>query len=127
MATSTELQELLKNVDNVNKWLVAKEMKVLPELLMAEETPQAIVKGIYDKANGLLVATNKRLLFLDKGWFSMKVKEIPWEKVSSLEWSTGWLSGEITLTASGTKEKIEQVVPKESVKPFVEKVRQYVH
>ena len=41
-----------------------------------------------------LVATNKRLIFVDKGFVvGLKVEDFPYDKISSIQYETGILMG----------------------------------
>ena len=71
---------------------------------------------------GVLVATNIRIIFLDKGFFSAKVEDFPYDKISSIQYETGFSMGKIIITVSGNKSIIENVV-KTKVKAFADNVR----
>jgi hypothetical protein len=69
-----------------------------------------IVSGSYEGGLGVLVATNKRLVFVDKGmlWGS-KVEDFPYDKITSIQYDTGMLMGTIKIHASGNKADIQNV------------------
>ena len=94
----------------------------MPKLLWEDELPERAVQGFYEKGQGLLVATNKRLIFIDKGLLSMRVEDFPYDKITSIQYSTGFVFGEITIYASGNKAVIKQVA-KDQVRDFAEWVR----
>lgn len=73
--------------------------------------------------NGLLIATNKRLVFVDKGLLGgLKVEDFPYDKISSIQYETGMVFGKIKIFASGNKANIEQI-DKQQAKTFAEYVR----
>ena len=49
---------------------------------------------------GLLVATDRRFIFVDKQIGSLKVDDLPYGKISWVESSTGWATGKITIHES---------------------------
>ena len=79
--------------------------------------------GLYGSSNGLLVATNRRIIFLDKGWTSFKMEDFSYDKVTTIESQTGLFFGELTIYASGNKEQIKQVPKDFQVRPFADFVR----
>jgi len=116
------IEEALKGIDGVNKFLGKKEIKELPSLLWEDELPEAIATGQYNLKNGIVVATNKRAIFIDKGMMSLTVEDFPYDRVSSIEYHTGMMMGSITIYTSGNKAEIKSV-PKNQVRPFAEFLR----
>jgi hypothetical protein len=120
-----EMKEMMKGSIG-NKYLGRKELKELPSILWENETPKHIVHGIYESGSGVLVATDLRLIFIDKGIFSLKVEDFPYDKITSIQYSTGILMGEIIIYASGNKAKITHI-EKDLVRPFADWVRNYIN
>ena len=122
MPDSNKIENAIKNMTGASKFLARKEIKELPSILWEDELPERIVQGSYNNKTGILVATNKRLIFIDKGIFSLKAEDFPYDKISSMQYSTGILMGGIEIYASGNKAEIKNVA-KDQVKPFCEYVR----
>jgi hypothetical protein len=122
MPDPKEIENAIKNMTGASKFLARKEIKELPSILWEDELPEKIVQGTYNNRNGILVATNKRLIFLDKGIFSLKVEDFPYDKISSLQYASGLLLGGIEVYASGNKAEIKNIA-KDQVKPFCEYIR----
>jgi len=73
---------------------VGREVKELPNILWDDEQVLDLVQGFYNNSTGILVATQKRLLFVDKALLGgVKVEDFPLDKISSLQYSTGMLLG----------------------------------
>ena len=105
------------------KLLPENELKALQNILWEDEIVEDAVRGLYNSRNGMLTATNKRLIFVDKGkLWGLKVEDFPYDKVSSIQYSTGIISGEITIYTSGNKAKIDMVAKSECAR-FAEHVR----
>ena len=82
-----------------------------------------MIQGTYNNGNGILVATNKRLVFIDKGLlYGLKIEDFPFDKISSIQYSTGILLGKLTIFASGNKAIIDNV-DKQRVRIFGDFVR----
>jgi len=122
MADTASVENAIKNLSGGSKWLGRGEIKALPSILWEDELPEKIIQGTYNNGSGILVATNKRLVFVDKGLMSLKVEDFPYDKITSIQYSTGMLMGGIDVYASGNKAEIKNVT-KDQVKPFAEYVR----
>ncbi len=123
MPTIEEIKNQLENLDGVSKFFGQKEIKELPNILWEDEKLEKLVQGFYSKGNGILVATNKRLIFIDKGLlYGLRVEDFPYDKISSIQYSTGLALGKITIFTSGNKAVIEQI-DKGQTKVFAEYVR----
>jgi len=100
-----------------------KEVKELPHVLWENELLEKLVQGFYNNGTGILVATDKRLIFMDKGLiYGLRVEDFPYDKITSIQYKTGLLLGEITIFASGNNATIQNI-QKGDVKPFAEYVR----
>jgi hypothetical protein len=98
-----------------SKYVKKKEFKELPNILQEDEMPLHCVWGTYmdSVGNGILLATDRRLIFIDKGLMSLKVEDFPYSRITSVQYKTGWASGEIVIHASGNKAKISNVLKDE--------------
>lgn len=106
-----------------NSFLNRKEVKELPHILWEDETVEKIVQGFYKSGTGILVASNKRLIFIDKGMlYGLAVEDFPYDKITSIQYKTGLVLGNITIFASGNNAVIDNI-QKGEVKPFAEYVR----
>ena len=108
------------------------ERKMLCGILDQDEDIESLIGGTFradtdrlHKHNGVAVATSKRVIFLDKGVFgSTEVQEIPYRNIDGITYSTGMMMGGVQITGRGTASyRIEDIFPKESIPPFVERVR----
>lgn len=77
-----ELQEVKKQLSAANvsdTFGTKKEIKALPEILNDDEVIQYATSGFVDGNTVLIVLTQKRILFIDKGLlYGIKSTEIPW-------------------------------------------------
>lgn len=123
MATLEEVKDQISYLDGTSKLLGRKEIKELPNILWEDEKIEKIVQGLYENKIGVLVATNKRLIFVDKGLiYGLRVEDFPYDKITSIQYETGLIFGEIIIFASGNKAKIEQV-DKKKTRDFSDYVR----
>lgn len=123
MSTYEDIEARFKHLNAAQKLLIRKEMKALPDILWEDEILEQAVQGIYERRNGILCATNKRLLFVEKGVLSgLKVEDFPYDKITSIQYHTGFVFGTIKLYASGNTASMSQI-EKESAKQFSDYVR----
>jgi len=100
-----------------------KEMAELPNLIGENEEIFALVQGRYNKGEGLLVATNQRLLFIEKGLlFGLKVEDFGLRAITSIQYTSGILFADLAIMANGNAEKITDVY-KDAGRIFCDKVR----
>lgn len=126
MQTMENIQQNIKGLNNYEQWLARKEIQQLPEILWDDECVADIAQGLYDNHNGLLVATNKRLIFISNGLlWGCTVEDFLYTKISSLHYTTGILFGKILITAQGSTAKIEQLY-KDACKLFCSHVQELI-
>ncbi len=110
------------------------EREMLRSLVDKDETLESLVAGAYraeqdtnrhHRHQGIAVATNKRVLFVDKGVFgSSEVSEMPYRNIEAITYSTGLMMAGVQITGRGIASfRIEDIPDKDSVKPFVDCVR----
>ncbi len=79
-----------------------RELKRLHQHLWENEAVDTICVGTYGRGQGLLVLTNRRLFFLHHGAARGTTEEdFPFPKISSVKWSSGMVSGTITVSLPG--------------------------
>jgi hypothetical protein len=99
-----------------------REIKRLVDHLWEDEGVRLMTTGAYGKGTGLVVLTDRRLLFVQDGFTSKTSEDFPLDKVSSVQWSSGVLLGTIVIFASGNKSEIKNV-NKEDGKEMVDAIR----
>lgn len=122
MPTFEELQAQIQTLDVVDTFGTKKELKYLPDILADTEDVLALTSGFMHGHTWLIVCTDKRVIFLDKGMFyGLQQRETPLERVNSIEQQTGLISGTIGIGDGAEMMQLKEV-PKKTVRPFVEVV-----
>jgi hypothetical protein len=119
------IKEQIKSlpIDNVKQILKRKEIKEISRIIAENEKLDNIIQGIYNNGIGILISTNRRLVFIDKGLlYGLKVEDFPLDKISSIQYETGLLMGKLKIHTSGNIAVIDNV-EKGSVRKFAEFVR----
>lgn len=123
MPTLEEIQKQIAAIEGGSRFMPRKEIKELPNVLAPDERVEQLAPGFYNGGIGLLVATNRRLIFVDKGMlYGLRVEDFHYDRISSIQYKTGLLLGEITIYSSGNRAEIGQV-EKSVVRQFGEYVR----
>ena len=111
------------------------ERKMLYELIDEDEGLVDIIKGTFGPDlsqfqvgktphGGIIVATERRVVMVDKGMFSTEVAEMLYVNIEAITHSTGMFSGRLRITGKGgIAFRIENVMPKSEVKGFADCVR----
>ncbi|UTN06291.1 PH domain-containing protein [Flavobacterium bizetiae] len=118
-----EIKEQILKLTNGSIYLGKREINELPEILARTEVIDNIAQGTYNNGQGILISTNRRLIFIDKGiLYGLKVEDFPLDKITSIQYETGLLLGGIKIYTSGNIAKIENV-EKSIARSFAEFVR----
>ncbi|MEK4565173.1 PH domain-containing protein [Alkalihalobacillus sp. FSL R5-0424] len=120
MHTLESVKARFKEVGVSDTFGTKKEIKELPNLLAADEVINYATSGFLDGNTWLIVSTNKRVLFVDKGLvYGIKTKEVALNKINSIAQKRGLMFGEIHIWDGADKFHIKQCM-KETVQPFIE-------
>ena len=119
------IRAALETLNDINRTLKRKqissnELNKLRHVLGEEELPENIVSGEYQNHQGVLVATNHRLLFLRRRWFSLAVEEFLFSEISSVGCPAGKSSGQLEIRESGGGKAEFKSVHKDHGGPFAE-------
>ena len=99
-----------------------REIKRLTAHLWEGEIVERMTAGTYGVGQGLVVLTDRRLLFTKDGMMSQKTEDFPIAKISSVQWSSGMIQGSIIIFTSGNKAEIKNVA-KADGKEIVDLIR----
>ncbi len=105
----------LSELGDFHRFFTRKEISCLHELLTDGEVVHAVTSGFFDGHTWIVVVSNIRILFLDKGMFyGLKQVDMPLNKISSISQKTGFFFGEIEVATSSGSKKITNI-PKRNV------------
>lgn len=93
----------------------SKKMQNDEELVLYGRGYIGEMMGKGDKAqhNGVLILTNKRVVFYSKSWISEYFEEIQWSKISSVERKTLLGHSVLKIHTSGNSLEFKSLLPKE--------------
>lgn len=102
---------------------VRKQLSHLPDMLIENEQVLVFCYGFMDWKNGLVVLTDRRIMFLFKGILSSKLTSIPISRINSLSGETGMVLGKIIINEGSSSITIKNV-QKKAVHYFVNKFQE---
>ena len=118
--------ERLKKLSNNDSFFTKNEFSLFPQIVMQGEAPVAVSSGKIDGKAWLIILTNQRIIFLDKGMsFCVKQVAIDLITISSICAETKILSGELVI-ATGEQTYTIENVPKKGVIPFANMIKDAV-
>ena len=114
MWTKDKLESFMKNY-GFKPNLTKPEIKELPEILHPEEKLLGLVEGLLKKihnreisGHGLVIATNKRVIFFRKSFIGTVTKEeTPISKISSASFRKGFLTSSIAIVTSNNESEVD--------------------
>ncbi|WP_042420180.1 PH domain-containing protein [Geomicrobium sp. JCM 19038] len=120
MHTVESVKHRFKEVGISDTFGTKKEIKELPKILHDNEVVNYATSGFLEGNTWLVVSTNQRVIFIDKGMvYGIKQKEILLEKINSIAQKRGMVFGEIHIWDGADKFIIKQCM-KATVQPFID-------
>lgn len=127
--TSAPREEIKRVYDAIaaelgdDRFFTTKELDVLPKILAPHEQVLSFSSGLMDGNTWLIVLTDARVLFVDKGMiFGLKQTSIELNNIVSIQGETGLMFGTIRIGVASGSHEIRNVW-KRTVNPFVNRVR----
>lgn len=123
MPTLAEVKAQIKALPHKYIFYTKREINYLPQILSNDEQIVALTSGFHGNTTVLLVCTNRRLLFIDKGmFFGLKVKQLNLDRIQSLDSSYVILFGSIRIWDGAAAYEIGMIL-KDSIDPFIRATR----
>jgi hypothetical protein len=97
MVAMRTVEGQLRNIGHRFRIFGRAEIKELRKILQPDETIIQYAYGYYHGGSGLLVATDKRLLLIDKRPFYLNLENMPFEYIKSINFGPKMLQGNIFL------------------------------
>lgn len=122
MPTLEQVREKVKNLDGCSRFLGKWEINELPKILWEDEDILRLSDGVYNQGLGIVVATNKRILFLNKGILSSQIEDFAYNKISSIQCNKGIALASLVIYTAGNKAVIDSM-GKEDAQYFADCIR----
>ncbi len=109
MPTKEQVLTKVKNLNGASRFLGRWEINELPKLLWEDEEIMRLSDGSYNSGIGIVVATNRRIIFINKGLLSCQVEDFAYNKISSIQCNQGIMLGTLVIYAAGNRACIDNM------------------
>lgn len=124
MQTQDQIWEQVKALPNSYVFYTRKEINYLPKVLADDEKILALTSGFMQNRTWLAVCTDKRILFIDRGFFfGVRQIQINLDRLQTIESDIGLVFGTIRIIDAGSAMSIGMVL-RSSIAPFVRTVQE---
>lgn len=107
-----QIESLKQKLPPGTRMLVRREFKKLPELLEEDELLQHCAQGRYRKKQGLVVATDRRVMFIEEGVVRSNLEDFRFENITSVQSGKKLAFGKLMIYVAGNAAEIDNIVPK---------------
>jgi len=97
MANMLEVRRQLHKAGFTNNYWGWSAIRQLPSLLDSDEVIERVATGMYVGGHAIVLATNKRMLILDKKPMSFRAEDIHYEMISEIEHYLGPLTAKLRI------------------------------
>jgi hypothetical protein len=87
----------LNRLHMAGRWLGLAEIAQLPKVLMTDEKIESMIYGIYPAGPAIMLATNRRLLLVDKTPLKLITEDISYSSLSGVECDEGIFFSTVTI------------------------------
>lgn len=109
MVSLKDVEEKLAAVGMHNKFWGRPEVKELRNVLTPDEQIIGAVNGSYEHGFAMLVATDHRVLLIDKKPLFLSLEDLRYDMISEVTYSTGILTATLTVLVTSEKLKFKSV------------------
>ena len=122
---AAEIAAQIDTIGETDTFGTKKEIRYLPEVLDSDEKIVGLTSGVLKGTTWLIVCTDRRVIFLDKGFlYGFKQTEIPLDSISSVTQETGLMFGSITVLGAGLSGMTIKQISKASTRKFAKTVQE---
>jgi len=127
MPTLQEVKEQINAYTHRYIFWTKKEIRALPDILDDNERILAVTSGMRDSATWLLVCTNRRLIFLNRGmFFGLRQVQMPLDRIQSIDHSSLIVFGSISVWDGASSVGVGMVF-EPSILPFVKATQEAMY
>jgi hypothetical protein len=87
----------------------AREIRHLPDCILPDEVVEEMATGLYQYRRGLLVLTDRRVVFIARGMFSGRIEELGFDSIQSVQMESSLLLASLVMYANGNQCRIDSM------------------
>ncbi len=123
MPTLEQINAQIKNLPHKYIFYTRKEIRYLPKILNENEQILALTSGFMDNQTWLLVCTNRRILFVNRGmFFGLRQLQMNLDRIQAIDSSFGIAFGDIRVWDGAASMSVSLIL-KSTIAPFVKTVQ----
>jgi len=126
MPTLKQVQAQINNLPAEGRYLfwTKKEVRALPGIMEDDEIIHAVTSGFVGNSTWLLVCTDRRVIFLDRGMiYGTKQIQMPLNRINSIDYEIGIAMGTISVWDGATRVSVSMIL-RNKVAYFVKVAKQ---
>jgi Cdc6-like AAA superfamily ATPase len=117
MPTLEQIHAQIAELDGASRMIAFQEIRALPDLMEADEKIEALILGEYAGGTGILVATDRRALFVNRELLGgLKTDSFAYARITSIRQERGSILGKISVFAADNSASINAVDPTQAEK-----------
>jgi len=109
MPTLSDIKQQLGPLDPATRWTSVFALRQLPSILWQDEVAKKAYVAFEAGSPGLLVATDKRLIFVDKKLFGGTVEDFAYRRIVSVQYSADAMFGKLTVSTAAGDATFERI------------------
>lgn len=102
----------VRTQDEVDDLVSSPAVQSLEKILGDSEEVLHITRGIHSEKLGVLVATNERMIFVDKGMFEVHILDLKYDEIAAVAFEPKLLFGDILISHEGETTIVTKVSKK---------------
>ncbi|MCH2547058.1 MAG: PH domain-containing protein [Alphaproteobacteria bacterium] len=126
MPTMKQVNDQIEKLPSSARYIFGtkKEVRKLPSILENNEHIRALTSGYVGSNTWLLVCTDRRIIFLDRGWlYGLKQIQMPLNRINSIDHEIGMAMGSISVWDGATRMTVNNII-RNKVDAFVKIAKQ---
>lgn len=118
MRTTKDVIRRLTELGVQNKFVIWPEISELPKILFEDEVIEQCIIGGHPTGFCCLLATNRRVILIDKVYFGLVVEDAPYNNIQAVHFNYGLFFGEVTIQLFDKTISMRRIF-RSSIQPFV--------
>jgi hypothetical protein len=125
MANDVEatIEDAVEKLDSGTKLLVRRELERLPAVIASGEEIIHMAHGRRNDGQGLIVTTDRRVMFIEDAIVKREIVELPYDAISAVEPDVNVVKSEITITGPDGKLVLYGIFPKDQTVELADDIR----
>lgn len=116
MPTLYEVKTQIRSLEGTDKSIYSKEIKELPNFLEDDEAVENFTKCSCGQRKGILVTTNRRLIFIHKGvLFGFSIKDFTYDQLTSVQYKLNSTFGTIEILIYDNRMEIQKIDKEQAI------------